>query len=437
MERPPAFEDEEDEFVIDEDLVASGSDFDEEGLDAESVGDESGDEMLDEDEEGDVRPSGASSGANQVAVSTIRLTSCPESYEDVVHLLEGSQNEDTNTSIRRVRLKYDASLSSTNKAKLEAFATALVHYILRRPMAPNSPPLKTFEAVIRHLQSLSRTYASEIGETFRFHLEQMHKTQTMTAGDLMALTAIGTIYPTSDHFHQVVTPAMTLMARWLALTRPTSPKEFSTGVYLTTLVLKYVSFSKRYVPEVVRFISAALSAKPTEEIRKALYTNIRTIADLWSHHSAFIEILEPHILPLLDSQKNKASIKLLTHLRILLQQSHQSRKPLALHNHRPLPLKSLIPKFEDNFNPDRHYDPDRERADSSRLKKEFKREKKGAMRELRKDGSFMAREQLQQKKTADKAYEDKYRRLVASIQGEEGRENKEYQREKAKRKGKK
>jgi nucleolar protein 14 len=230
---------------------------------------------------------------------------------------------------------------------------------------------------------------------------------------------------------------MTLMARWLALTRPTSPKEFSTGVYLTTLVLKYVSFSKRYVPEVVRFISAAISAKPTEEVRKALYTNIRTIADLWSYHSAFIEILEPHILPLLDSQKDKASIKLLTHLRILLQQSHQSRKPLALHNHRPLPLKSLIPKFEDNFNPDRHYDPDRERADSSRLKKEFKREKKGAMRELRKDGSFMAREQLQQKKTADKAYEEKYRRLVASIQGEEGRENKEYQREKAKRKGKK
>ena len=56
------------------------------------------------------------------------------------------------------------------------------------------------------------------------------------------------------------------------------------------------------------------------------------------------------------------------------------------------------------------------------------------MRELRKDASFIAREKLREKKEKDEAYEKKFRRLVAEIQGEEGREGKAYEREKRARK---
>ncbi len=42
------------------------------------------------------------------------------------------------------------------------------------------------------------------------------------------------------------------------------------------------------------------------------------------------------------------------------------------------------------------------------------------MRELRKDAAFVARENLRVKKDKDAAYEKKYRRLVAEIQGTEG-----------------
>ena len=66
---------------------------------------------------------------------------------------------------------------------------------------------------------------------------------------------------------------------------------------------------------------------------------------------------------------------------------------------------------------------------------EHKREKKGALRELRKDASFMAREQLREKKERDEAYEKKQRRLIAEIQAEEGREKNAYEREKRARKG--
>lgn len=123
---------------------------------------------------------------------------------------------------------------------------------------------------------------------------------------------------------------------------------------------------------------------------------------------------------------------------MLLNQARLSRRPLQLHNHKPLAIKTSIPKFEESFNPDKHYDPDRERAEASKLRAEHKRERKGAMRELRKDSNFIARESLREKKERDAAYEKKYKRLVAEIQGEEGRESKQYEREKEwRKKGKK
>jgi nucleolar protein 14 len=99
-----------------------------------------------------------------------------------------------------------------------------------------------------------------------------------------------------------------------------------------------------------------------------------------------------------------------------------------------LAIKTSIPKFEESFNPDKHYDPDRERAEASKLRAEHKRELKGARRELRKDAQFVARESLREKKERDAAYEKKYKRLVAEIQGEEGHEAKAYEREKQLRK---
>jgi nucleolar protein 14 len=121
-------------------------------------------------------------------------------------------------------------------------------------------------------------------------------------------------------------------------------------------------------------------------------------------------------------------------LTVLLSQAHLARRPLELHHHKPLAIKTSIPKFEENFNPERHYDPDKERTEAAKLKKEHKRERKGAIRELRKDANILALQSLREKKERDAAYEKKYKRLVAEIQGEEGREAKQYEREKEWRK---
>jgi nucleolar protein 14 len=92
-------------------------------------------------------------------------------------------------------------------------------------------------------------------------------------------------------------------------------------------------------------------------------------------------------------------------LSIQIKNADLARRPLELHHHKPLAIKTAIPKFEDSYNPNKHYDPDHERTEAAKLKKEFKRERKGAIRELRRDAKVVARDSLREKKEKDAAYE--------------------------------
>jgi nucleolar protein 14 len=87
----------------------------------------------------------------------------------------------------------------------------------------------------------------------------------------------------------------------------------------------------------------------------------------------------------------------------------------------------------------RRRDPDHERNEALKLKRQYKQERKGAVRELRKDARFLAGvEQIKQKET-DREYGEKMKRLLGSIEVERA-EQKAMEREKArdrKRAGKK
>ncbi|KAF2764783.1 Nop14-like protein [Teratosphaeria nubilosa] len=435
----------EDEFDYDEDLIAS----DPELSDVELSEDESG---SDEDDEADAEvardneeddefvkgilgdgPSAASAtGANATTPNGLAYTyPCPRSHDELLNVVKNVAVEQIPTVVQRIRALYHPSLSASNKECMADFTAALVDHISH--MADKNQSLAVVEQLIRHLHSLSRTYPIEIATAFRNHLQVWHEREggQPSAGDLIILTAIGSIYPTSDHFHQVVTPAITLMSKWLDLNAPETARKRTTGALLIAIALNYQRLSKRYIPEGVRFTIRTLAHKPgpwTEEQRPHL-DNLLTMADLWKSKSAFAEIFPP-ALPILKQLKAKREYQ---HIQILLTQSLTSRRPLELHHHKKQPIRSSIPKFEEGFNPDKHYDPDKERSEAKKLQKEFKREKKGAMRELRKDANFIARESLREKRERDAEYERKQRRLIAEIQGEEGHERKEYEREVARR----
>lgn len=445
--------DDEDEFALDEDLVASGSDAGlsdvESGTDSEQDdSDAEADAELAEHEEdefitGILGPDLESTakgpertGANAIVPGTgLAFTfPCPRTHAELLEVVGPLPIDQLTTVVKRIRALYHSSLSEANKESMADFSKVLVEHLSY--LGNERQPLAITEQIIRHLHSLSRTYPTQIGQAFREQLNAFHERGQPTPGDFVILTAIMAIYPTSDHWHQVVTPAITVMAKWLGLhapstSKPADAKVLTQGAFLVGMCLAYQRLSKRYIPEALRFTLRALQTKGLEQAAAAPHlNNLSTMAEYWSSLSAFAELFAPTlpILKSLPSKSGKPLHKTLTHL---LSASRKSRRPLQLHNHKPQPIRTSIPKFEEGFNPDKHYDPDKERTESKKLAAEYKREKKGAVRELRKDANFMAREKLKEKRAVDEAYEKKQRRLLAEIQGEAASDQKDWERMKA------
>ena len=509
----------EDDFVIEEDLVANTSDLEaidtseSEQTDGSSNGDDQEGEFVkglisknDYDREG-LGISKDEQGHPKTGGPRLDLAytyGCPQSHEELLSATQRVSVEDLPTVVQRIRALYHPKLASENKEKLGIFASVLVHHLSYLVNLEARPPFASLEALIRHIHSLAKLHPEHVGRAFRSQLKMIQEKRptNFNLGDTVILTAIGTIFPTSDNFHQVVTPAMLCMTRYLSQYLPETLKDLAKGTYIITLCMQYQQLSRRYVPEIINYsLNAIWALAPVESkhrkgafphytlpdslrlrdhldetiVRRRLtifdivssstcasddeqsvkvalirthFALIENMATIWTEHSAFCEVFDP-IYTALRFLSSKACISKLDSLtqetlrntsaavHNQLKKSLATRKPLRLHNHRPRAIKTSIPKFEESYNPDKHYDPDRDRAEASKLKAEHKRERKGALRELRKDANFIARESLREKKERDSAYEKKYKRLVAEIQGEEGREAKSYEREKRMRKGRK
>ncbi|KAL2869953.1 snoRNA-binding rRNA-processing protein NOP14 [Aspergillus lucknowensis] len=522
--RPDGVED-EDDFIIEDDLVETRSDvsasFDEEDEDMTGSGEEFDEESEQEDElingltlpEGKPGDPGATAGAQETVDGLAYTYACPGSHEEFLQIVENVAYENVPTIIQRIRALYHPRLHSDNKAKLGRFAAILVQHVAYMANQPEHPPFAILENVLRHIHSLAKTHPESVSLAFRAQLRDIAtgRPLNLRPGDLIILTGVAAIFPTSDHFHAISTPAHLCLARYLGQGPVNRLSDLCTGTYAASLALQYQSVSKRYMPELLNYIlntlcalspeqpSASLGSfplrNPTESLRlkpskslnprklqfwditnttesgdlkasliTTLTSLLGTASDLWASRSAATEILEQahsvlqHVARSCSSsrttskkqqqqQQQKPQPQVPTSLSDTVQstldkisshlaQSRRARRPLLLHNHRPLAIKTAIPKFEDSFNPDKHYDPNRERAEANRLKAEYKRERKGAMRELRKDANFVAREKLREKREKDAEYERKYRRLVAEVQNEEGREANAYEREKRMRQGK-
>ncbi|KAF5025878.1 hypothetical protein F66182_1997 [Fusarium sp. NRRL 66182] len=515
--RPTATElgfDDEDDFIIDDDLVASGSDL--EPIDSDEESDMEGSDEEAEDEEDDFTKGllNEEESRNPVfdADSTSKASAiqkgdeqglpftfeCPQTCDELRAILAPYPAKTFPTIVQRIRALYHPKLSSKNKEKLANFSAALVDYVCLPWDPATSAPFPVLESIVRHVHSLAKMFPIEISKQVRQNLEEMGESRPLAlrTGDLVLLTAVGTIFPTSDHFHKVVTPAVLTVTRYLGQRVPQNLPHYAIGTYLSILAVSYQKLAKRYIPEVINFSLNTLSALApvaaskqlgnfplhnapdgirTEaagktELRRLNFSDcidieskeaettarkvsildttvqvLEAAADTWTGKSAFLETFGQvaSVLKHLNSKACRSQLpaafnerveKLQVKFNRMLKVAQLSRRNVELHHHRPLAIKTYVPKFEETFDPDKHYDPDRERAELAKLKKEHKKERKGALRELRKDANFMAREKLRLKKAKDEAYEKKYKRLVAEIQSEEGREANIYEREKSARK---
>ncbi|KAK4049433.1 nucleolar complex protein 14 [Microbotryomycetes sp. JL201] len=198
-------------------------------------------------------------------------------------------------------------------------------------------------------------------------------------------------------------------------------------------------------PRPVDFTSSLRNGEADVQLKVDLVATVLTLlqdfADKYVSLPAFIELFEPVneilgkvIVKHLPSfiQEKVSSVR--TNLQRMLKLSKSQRQPLYMQHHKPIPIASYVPKFDEGgFNPNKRFDPDSERVEQQKLKALYKKEKKGAVRELRKDNRFLAVEEAKRKKEADEVYQKKIAKIMGSLT-EERAEEKAFEKIKAKSK---
>lgn len=164
------------------------------------------------------------------------------------------------------------------------------------------------------------------------------------------------------------------------------------------------------------------------------------LANLYFGTGAFIEIFEPLRIVLqqiavsgLPSSVVEQKNQLQEELTKLIDETQAHRQPLRLHAHRAIPLASFIPKFDEGGRSrggHAPFDPDSARSEAAKLKALVKKERKGAVRELRKDSQFLAQERANERRAEDAEYKRKMGKIIAGL-GEERSEEKQLAKEKA------
>lgn len=313
--------------------------------------------------------------------------------------------------------------------------------------------------------------------------------------ELVLLRVLGALWPTSDMHHIVVTPARLLMGSYLGLCKIRSLANATSGLFLCTLFLQYESLSRRFVPETINFLigviqslspkrgvsivsgkSVLSSSRHNERLcvidngdaaglsvnRPDLVTligdgkisaqaNVDLLGlaiDLLAQFSeaykaldGFVELYHP-VLEVLNSANSDVLCptlqdrftKTISIVQKLLKFSFQSRQPLRLQAHKPIPIPTFNPKFESNSSSYlRTRDPDHERQDAAKLRKQYKEERKGAIRELRKDARFLATVEQERQREKDKSYHERMKKVFGGIEVERA-EEKAQEREKAREK---
>jgi nucleolar protein 14 len=112
-----------------------------------------------------------------------------------------------------------------------------------------------------------------------------------------------------------------------------------------------------------------------------------------------------------------------------LKHSLSGRTSLRLQAHKPIPIATYIPQFDAQYAGRRPHDPDHERAASAKLRAEYRKERKGALRELRKDNKFLAAERARRQEEVDATYKRRMARVFGEMHSERA-EQKQMEREK-------
>ncbi|KAI8851833.1 nucleolar protein 14 [Chytridium lagenaria] len=393
----------------------------------------------------------------------------PISYLALQELLQDRTANDQDIVVRRIRDLYHIKLAAENSSKAQGLN--LLRYLLEYVLSFSGweEGVDAIRRLSAHIFELSVEFPDVSAGLFKEAIDEMHSSlQSSKPQDIKAAVSmrqiilfklIGSIFSVSDMEHCVSSPATNAICQYLSLSAALPSRTSAFGVLCCDILLEYQKDSKRFLPEPIRFLQkllVSLTAKTTnasslgftpypilhlctssnttfKSLKEILSLAAATLnclcgfAALYKDNMAFIELFEGTIkhlttipLDVLPPSIRTIFSEKLAELQRLNRLSVSIRKPLSLLKIKPIAIETYAPKFDVNYSLDRRQDVNREQAKSKKMKAEYKKEFKGAIRELRKDGKFIARKRLEEKTKEAQRYKKKMDSILGDLANQEG-----------------
>ncbi|KAJ3397754.1 nucleolar complex protein 14 [Lobulomyces angularis] len=199
----------------------------------------------------------------------------------------------------------------------------------------------------------------------------------------------------------------------------------------------------------ILWMNMSYNAEEEKSIKVSIFIEasnfVLRYSKLYSESLSYIELFEPMIsifnLAMNEVNCNFFNEETIVNLKLqkdliknIISTASLKRRPLQLQKRKPKAIATFVPKFSDNYSIDRKSnDPNKERNETQKLNRQYKKEFKGAQRELRKDGEFIAKRKFEEIKEKDAVYKKKIDGIMGNLANQEGA-MRGY--EKAKKKGK-
>ncbi|XP_047352616.1 nucleolar protein 14 homolog [Vespa velutina] len=278
---------------------------------------------------------------------------------------------------------------------------------------------------------------------------------------LIIFKLVSLLFPTSDFRHVIVTPCLIFMSQILLTCRIKNRRDISKGLFICTLMLEYTVLSKRFAPSAINFLRGIIyMATPKLLIKgikvippfksigessnlliidqektdlemnlntvimkaydlvnedidndyriRVLFTAINLINEFKNHlqelESAY-SIFEPIIKLLKENPCNGYPSTLKEHIKHLngelIDLKNKKLEYIIREKKRPKPLRQYEPHIERVYDGKKHKPMSKEKAEREKLLHKYKKEMKGAIREIRKDRAFLSKLQIKQQIKSD------------------------------------
>ncbi|KAI5693520.1 hypothetical protein M8J75_000598 [Diaphorina citri] len=189
----------------------------------------------------------------------------PGEYEEMVALFQGRTVKEVKVILERMIKVNHWSLGGDNKARLSQLFAFLLQYLDDSvdPQEPKkcwqvlnalSPIL--FDLCLMDPDSAGGYVRGVIQEKYQIYARRDSRFPSVHS--LVFLKLVSTLFPTSDARHYVTTPALIFLCHALGRSSVICTRDTGLGVFLATLCVEYIDLSKRYVPELINFLTGSL-----------------------------------------------------------------------------------------------------------------------------------------------------------------------------------